>query len=191
PPTEKKLADAFRSSGGQAALKSKVTLLHCTSEYPTPPENVNLRAMDALTDRFGLPVGFSDHSEGIAAATAAVARGAVVIEKHITMDKTLPGPDHKASLTPREFKDLVRAVRFVERALGEPTKDPSASERQTRVVARRSLVALQAIAKGEAFSARNLGAKRAGVGVSPVAYWSYLGKPAAKDYVADEMIEPL
>ena len=183
-------AQAFSSPEGQAALKSKVTILHCTTEYPAPPPTINLRAMDALKQAFGLPVGLSDHSVGISVAIAAVARGATMIEKHFTLDKSLPGPDHQASLTPEELTAMIAAIRAVEQALGAEAKQPSAIELANREPARKSLVALAPIAAGEVFSAENLGAKRPGTGVSPFAYWSYLGKAAARAYGADELIEP-
>jgi N-acetylneuraminate synthase len=188
-PSDAAFAQAFQSPAGQAALKSKVTVLHCTSDYPAPAETVHLKAMDTLAEIFGLPVGLSDHSEGIAVATAAVARGATMIEKHFTLDKTLPGPDHKASLTPAELTAMIAAIRTVEQALGSAGKQPGAAELKTRVVARKSLVALAPIAQGETFSGANLGAKRPGGGVSPLEYWSYLGKPARRAYAADEAID--
>ena len=180
---------AFQSAVGQAALRSNVTVLHCTSEYPAPPDTIHLRTMTALADKFGLPVGLSDHSVGIAVATAAVARGAVMIEKHMTLDRSLPGPDHKASLIPEELTDMVAAIRIVEQALGFADKTPGEAELITRGVVRKSLVALRSIAKGDAFDVANLGAKRPGGGISPLAYWSYLGRPAARDYAADEVID--
>ncbi len=189
-PSKAAFAAAFKSRAGQAKLKSKVTLLHCTSEYPAPADTIHLRAMDTLAETFKLPVGLSDHSEGIAVATAAVARGAVMIEKHFTLDKTLPGPDHKASLAIDELKAMIGAVRVVEQALGRAGKKPNAVEIKTRVVARKSLVAMTPIAKGESFTTANLAAKRPGGGVPPFAYWAYLGKRAKRAYAADEMIDP-
>lgn len=188
-PVVEDFAAAYNSAAGRSALKANVTLLHCTSEYPAPPETINLQAMATLADVFGLPVGLSDHSAGIAVAVAAAARGAVTIEKHFTLDKSLPGPDHQASLTPAELRDLVDAVRMVGLALGSPDKRPGEAELKTRVAARKSLVALKPIAKGDVFNTTNLGVKRPGGGISPIAYWSYLGKPAARAYAADELIE--
>ncbi len=191
PPSPGEFKKSFRSEAGQAALRHNVTVLHCTSEYPAPPETIHLRAMKGLTETFGLPVGLSDHSVGIAVATAAAARGARVIEKHFTLDRSLPGPDHRASLTPTELAEMIAAIRTVEQALGSGEKLPGESELKTRGVARKSLVALKPVAKGDIFDESNLGAKRPGNGVSPLAYWSYLGRRAAREYAADELIDPL
>jgi N-acetylneuraminate synthase len=187
-PSEAAFAAAFESE--RDSLRAKITLLQCTTEYPAPPETIHLRAMDQLRETFGLPVGLSDHSQGIAVALAAVARGALMIEKHFTLDRTLPGPDHAASLTVDELTAMVAGIRDIERALGGAEKQLSAAERANRIPARKSLVALAPIAVGEAFSPANLGAKRPGGGVSPLAYWTYLGKAAARSYTADEMIDP-
>ena len=189
-PSKAAFAAAFKSRTGQRKLKSKVTILHCTSEYPAPAETIHLKAMDTLAGTFKLPVGLSDHSEGVAVATAAVARGAVVIEKHFTLDKSLPGPDHEASLTVSELEEMIGAIRMVERALGGTVKKPNGVEMKTRIVARKSLVATLPISKGESFTAANMAAKRPGGGVSPFAYWSYLGKRAKRAYAADEPIDP-
>jgi N-acetylneuraminate synthase len=180
---------AFASKAGQRALKSKVTLLHCTTEYPAPFSEVNLHAMNTLRETFGLLVGLSDHTQGIAVSIAAVALGAVVIEKHFTLDRTLPGPDHKASLVPAELRELVISVREVEKALGSARKAPTKSELKNIRVARRSLVALSDITRGERFTAENLGTKRPGSGASPFRYWQMLGKKADKDYRKDEMVQ--
>jgi N-acetylneuraminate synthase len=190
-PSPRAFRDALKSPAGKAALSDKVTILHCTSEYPAPPESINLRAMTTLADTFGLPVGLSDHSDGISIAIAAVGLGARVIEKHFTLDKTLPGPDHRASLTPDELAAMIAGIRTIEKALGNAAKEPQGLELKTRAVARKSLVALVPIAAGENFTAQNLGAKRPGGGVSPMALWSYLGRPASRAYRPDEMIDPL
>lgn len=171
---------------GPAALKGRVTLLHCTSEYPTPFVDVNLRAMDSLREAFGLPVGLSDHTTGIVAPIAAVARGACLIEKHFTLDASLPGPDHKASLEPGQLAAMIAGIRQVEDSMGDGIKVPRPSEMNTRQVARRSLVATRPIAKGEAFTPENMAAKRPGGGLSPMRYWDLLGKPAGRDYALDE-----
>ncbi len=171
------------------ALQGKVTLLHCTTEYPTPYEDVNLRAMDSLREAFGLTVGLSDHTLGIAVAIAAVARGAQVIEKHFTLDRALPGPDHAASLEPDELTAMVAAIRATEAALGDGDKRLMPSESANRDVARKSLVALTSIAEGEMFTAQNLTAKRPGNGLSPMTYWAVLGTRARRAYHADEAIE--
>lgn len=181
---------AFLSAEGQAALRDNVRLLHCTTEYPAPFEDVNLRAMDTLADTFKLPVGFSDHTSGIAITIAAVARGAVVIEKHFTLDRNLPGPDHRASLEPDELKAMVRSIREVEVALGGGIKQPAASELKNLSVARQSLVARTEIKADEVFTTENLGAKRPGNGVSPMEYWDFLGRKAMCDYLQDEKVKP-
>lgn len=172
---------AFESKSGKAALKKKVTLLHCTSQYPAPVEDANLRAMATLGDAFGLPVGLSDHTPGIAVAIAAVALGAAVIEKHFTLDRRLPGPDHKASLEPDELKEMIAGIRAIERALGDGIKRPRRSERETRKVARKSLVATRTIEKGQVIADDDLAAKRPGVGVSPMLYWDWVGRKATRN----------
>jgi len=184
---------AFRaancSAQGQAVLLNKVTLLHCTTEYPAPFEDVNLKVMDTLKSAFGLPVGYSDHTEGIAVPIAAVARGAVVIEKHFTLDRTLPGPDHKASLEPAELRRMVRSIREVEQALGSGRKHPTPSEIKNMCIARKSLVAACTIRSGELFTAENLAVKRPGNGLSPMKYWELLNRRSGKDFIGDEIIE--
>jgi N-acetylneuraminate synthase len=177
------------SSEGRRVCDTRLTLLHCVTEYPASIDDTNLRALDTLRDVFGVPVGLSDHTTGTTAAIAAVARGASMIEKHLTLDRTLPGPDHAASMLPGELKDLVRAVREVERALGSGVKAVAPSEAVNLAVARRSLVALRDIEAGQSFTAENLGFKRPGVGISPMKYWEYLGRPAARPYAADELID--
>jgi N-acetylneuraminate synthase len=180
---------AYCSTAGRSALQRYVTLLHCTTEYPTPPHAVNLRAMDTMRAAFGLPVGYSDHTLGIDVAIAAVARGATVIEKHVTLDRALPGPDHAASLEPAELVRLVEGVRTVEAALGAPIKWPVAEETANRIAARRSLVATRALARGDSFTPDTLTAKRPGTGRSPLDYWSVLGQRATRDYAVDEAID--
>lgn len=181
---------AFASAAGQAALREHVTLLHCVTQYPAPFEGVNLRAMDTLAAAFGLPVGYSDHTTGIEIPIAAVARGAVVIEKHFTLDRTLPGPDHAASLEPDELRQMVSAIRHVERALGDGLKRPAPQEVANRAIARRSIVAARPIRAGAAFVVDDLACKRPGLGVSPLDYWDLVGRRARRDYAADEPIEP-
>lgn len=180
---------AYCSADGQVILQDKVTLLHCTTEYPAPLEDVNLRVMDTLISAFGLPVGYSDHTEGINVPIAAVARGAVVIEKHFTLDRTLPGPDHKASLEPAELKQMVAAIRIVEQALGSGRKYPTPSELKNMSVARKSLVAACPISSGEPFTVENITVKRPGNGLSPMQNWELSGKKATKNFAADEVIE--
>jgi N-acetylneuraminate synthase len=181
---------AYYSEVGQSRLQEKVTLLHCTTEYPAPFDEVNLRAMATLRQAFSLPVGYSDHTQGIAIPIAAAALGATVIEKHFTLDRTLPGPDHQASLEPSELADMVRAIRQVERSMGRAPKSPSTSELKNRAVARKSLVAACEILQGEVFSIKNLTVKRPGDGISPLYYWDWLGKRALRPYLQDESIEP-
>ncbi len=169
--------------------RARVTLLHCNTAYPTPADDVNLRAMASLKAAFGLEVGYSDHTIGIEMPIAAVALGATVIEKHFTLDRGLPGPDHRASLEPAEFEAMVRAIRNVERALGDGVKRPTASEFENRAIARKSLVASRAIQAGERFSADNLTAKRPGTGISPMHWDDVIGRAAPRDFAPDELIE--
>lgn len=188
-PSLEAFREAYISKEGQRALQDKVTLLHCTTEYPAPYAEVNLRVMDTLRTAFGLSVGFSDHTPGISIPIAAAALGAQVIEKHLTLDRNLPGPDHKASLEPHELKDMVQAIRQVEQALGTGRKIPTVSELHNRTVARKSLVALKNIKQGEKFSVDNLGVKRPGDGLSPFYYWDMLKQTAGRDYYVDEQVE--
>jgi len=172
----------------RAAGDPPLALLHCLSAYPAPAEEVNLRAMDSLASRFGYPVGFSDHTLGIEIAVAAAARGAAIIEKHLTLDKTLPGPDHRASLDVAEFSAMVRAIRSVESALGDGVKRPMPSEADTRRVARKSLVAARALKAGERVAAGDLASKRPGTGISPAELPRVLGLRLTRDVAADEVI---
>ena len=188
PPSTAAFEAAYRSAAGQHRLRESVVLLHCTSEYPTPFDSVNLRAMDTLASAFGLPVGLSDHSPGTAVAIAAVARGAVVVEKHVTLDRTLPGPDHGASLEPLELAAMVDGIRAVELALGDGRKMAAAVELKNRPVVRKRLVALTEIAPGTPFTEANLGAKRPGDGLSPMEYWRWLGRRAGRAYQKDQPI---
>lgn len=183
---------AFKAAGTSAAggdaVREKVSLLHCTTEYPAPFDAVNLRAMDTMRSAFGTKVGFSDHTPGITAAIAAVARGAVIVEKHFTLDQNLPGPDHKASLSPAALCDMVRAIREAEAMLGDGDKKPAACEIKNAAVVRKSLVARRAVRAGEFWSDENLTCKRPGTGLSPMMYWDLHGRPASKDYEIDEVI---
>jgi N-acetylneuraminate synthase len=188
PPSRAAFAAAFEDERARSALQAKVTLLHCTTEYPAPPADANLHAIETLVRAFGLETGFSDHSEGVDIATAAVALGASVIEKHFTLDRQLPGPDHKASLEPSELAELVQAVRAIEAALGNGIKVPAPSELANRSVARKSLAALRPIAKGETFDTANLGVLRPGTGLSPMLYWERLGSKAERDYSPGDLI---
>jgi len=187
-PGEAVFARAY--SSGHELLAHRVTLLHCTTEYPAPYDEVHLRAIATMRARFGVPVGYSDHTQGIAVPIAAAALGAVAIEKHFTLDRALPGPDHAASLEPDELSQLVRAIRAVQLALGRDDKTPQPPEQRNMAVARRSLVAARAIAKGECFEPSMLDAKRPGTGISPMRYWEYLGRKAQRDYAPDELLEP-
>jgi len=187
-PSVQAFQQAYASAAGQVALKQKVTILHCTTEYPAPMAEINLRAMDTLGSAFDLPAGYSDHSEGITIPVAAVARGAVLIEKHFTLDKNMEGPDHKASLEPQELAAMVTAIRQVEAALGSAVKTPTVSEVKNKAVARKSLIAARDIASGELFSAINLTIKRPGCGVSPYRYWELLERSSSRAYQAGDMI---
>lgn len=166
-----------------------ITLLHCTTDYPTPLESVNLNAMLTLKEEFGYPVGYSDHTEGIEVDIAAVAMGATVIEKHFTLDRNMPGPDHKASLEPDELKEMVRAIRKIETALGSSEKQPIKAELENRKVARKSIVAAKDIKKGETFTTENITTKRPGTGISPMRWNDVIGQKAVRDFAADEIIE--
>ncbi|MBC7002009.1 N-acetylneuraminate synthase [Photobacterium sp. BZF1] len=188
-PSVRAFEEAYGSEAGQQALKQKVTLLHCTTEYPAPMTDINLRAMDTLASSFGLPAGYSDHSEGITIPVAAAARGAVILEKHFTLDKNLEGPDHKASLEPCELSAMVCAIRQVEQALGDGVKRPMASEIKNKAVARKSLVAAKPIEAGESFTPANLTVKRPGTGVSPYCYWEMLGQSSGKAYSKGAFID--
>ncbi|EGW22463.1 N-acetylneuraminate synthase [Methylobacter tundripaludum] len=187
-PSSSAFQQAYSSAQGQAVLREKVTLLHCTSEYPTPMENINLKAMDVLQQAFGLRVGYSDHSVGLVVPVAAVARGATVIEKHFTLDRTQQGPDHKVSLEPDELKAMVQGIRDVEKALGQGLKGPQPMELENQKVVRKSLVARCPISSGECFTETNLTIKRPGTGKSPMDYWVLLGESSNRNYDADELI---
>jgi N-acetylneuraminate synthase len=180
---------AYRSALGQMLLKEKVTLLHCTTEYPTPFTDVNLRVMDTFKQAFGLSVGFSDHTPGISVPIAAVSRGAILVEKHFTLDEALPGPDHKASLEPEELKMMIKSIREVEESLGSPIKMPVESELKNMNVARKSILSSKAIPKGEEFTKENLVIKRPGTGISPIYYWELLGGRASRNYDSEDLIE--
>lgn len=166
-----------------------ITILHCTTEYPTPMEDVNLRAMVSMKQAFGVAVGYSDHTPGIEVAIAATALGATVIEKHFTLDRNLPGPDHKASLEPHELKAMVNAIRNIEVALGDSIKQASRSELKNKPIARKSIVARRQINAGEFFSEDNLAAKRPGTGISPMRWDEIIGKIARRNFAVDELIE--
>ena len=168
---------------------SNITILHCNTEYPTPYQDVNLQAMVTIGQELSVPVGYSDHTLGIEIPIAAVAFGAVVIEKHFTLDRNMEGPDHKASLEPQELKAMVTAIRNVEMAIGTGIKNPSPSEQQNIVIARKSIVAACEIKKGEIFTEDNITVKRPGNGLSPMRWYDVLGSMAKRDFQEDEMIE--
>lgn len=180
--------EAYFSDEGKQALRKKVTLLHCTTEYPAPLADINLKAMDTLASAFGLPVGYSDHSEGIVVPIAAVARGAILIEKHFTLDKDMEGPDHKASLDPAELKAMVSAIRAVELTLGDGIKGPRPSELKNKAAARKSLVAAKDIKQGQVISAEDIAVKRPGDGITPYKFWALAGKVSSKNYQAGDLI---
>lgn len=167
----------------------EITVLHCTTEYPTPFEDVNLTAMKTIHNEFGVSVGYSDHTKGIEIPIAAVAMGATVIEKHFTLDRNMEGPDHKASLEPNELKAMVNAIRNVEIAIGSGEKKPAQSEMKNMAVARKSIIANCNIKKGEIFTEENLTVKRPGNGISPMKWFEVIGKPAVRDFEEDELIE--
>jgi N-acetylneuraminate synthase/N,N'-diacetyllegionaminate synthase len=172
----------------RAAGDPPLALLHCLSAYPAPPGEVNLRAMDSLAARFGCPVGFSDHTLGLEIALAAVARGASIVEKHLTLDTSLPGPDHRASLAPPEFTAMVKGIRAVQSALGDGVKRAMPSEIDTRRVARKSLVAARPLGAGHRITAADVRSKRPGTGISPAELPRVLGLPLRRDLAADEVI---
>ncbi len=188
PKSQDLFQEAFDSEQGKEILRQKITLLHCTSEYPAPYQDANLLAMDTLFQRFNLPVGLSDHTAGIAVSIAAAARGACVIEKHLTLDQTMSGPDHQASLEPSELKELVTSLRHLELAWGHGQKIPASSELKNIPIVRKVLVAQKRIQKGERFTDSNLAAKRYKEGTSPIYYWDVLGKTAQKNYEPDEIV---
>jgi N,N'-diacetyllegionaminate synthase len=169
--------------------RTRITVLHCTTAYPVPMSDVNLRAMQSIHAKFGVDVGYSDHTLGIEISLAAVALGASIIEKHFTLDRTLPGPDHQASLEPAELKSLVDGVRNIEEALGDGVKRLMPSEIGNRDVARKSIVARVPISVGQVLNEENLTTKRPGTGISPMEWSNLLGKKALRDYSADELID--
>lgn len=166
----------------------EISLLHCTTEYPAPMLDVNLKAMNTLHDIFHVPVGYSDHTKGIEIPIAAVARGATIIEKHFTLDRNMQGPDHKASLEPNELKAMVDAIRNIEKALGDGVKAASPSEQKNIAVVRKSIVAKCRIEKGTMFSEQNITTKRPGTGISPMKWFDVIGRRAIRDFEEDELI---
>ena len=184
------IKDAIAVLTKYGVSKENITVLHCNTEYPTPMEDVNLRAMFHLQNELGVAVGYSDHTLGIEVPVAAVALGATVIEKHFTLDKNLPGPDHRASLEPEELKVMVDAIRNIEKAVaGSGIKEPSASEMKNKAIARKSIVANTDINKGDVFTEENITVKRPGTGISPMKWNEVLGQKAIRDFQEDELIE--
>ena len=168
--------------------KDQITILHCNTEYPTPMEDVNLKAMLIIGDELEVAVGYSDHTLGIEIPVAAAAMGATVIEKHFTLDRTFPGPDHSASLEPLELKEMVVAIRNIEKAMGDGIKKPSTSEIKNIAIARKSIVAKRIIKKGERFTEDNLTTMRPGTGVSPMEWDAYIGKSSDREYEMNDLI---
>ena len=187
--TNEDIDAAIKASCDNGLKREQITLLHCNTEYPTPMQDVNLHAMESMRERFGVKVGYSDHTPGIEVPIAAVALGAEVIEKHFTLDKTLPGPDHKASLEPQELKAMVCAIRNIEQALGDGEKLVSESERKNMPIARKSIVAARDIKQGELLTEDNLTTKRPGSGISPMRWEEVIGTKAIRDFKTDELIE--
>lgn len=184
------IKDAVKVLTDNGVNKDKITVLHCNTEYPTPMEDVNLRAMPHIQQEVGVAIGYSDHTLGIEVPIAAVALGATVIEKHFTLDKTLPGPDHKASLEPDELKAMVSAIRNIEKAVGgSGLKEVSISEAKNKPIARKSIVASKSIKKGDFFTEENITVKRPGIGISPMQWDNVIGKTAKKDFEEDDLIE--
>lgn len=180
----KEAVDVLKKNGA-----GEITILHCTTEYPAPFDEINLNAMDEIRNEFKCNVGYSDHTLGILVPVAAVAKGAKVIEKHFTLDKDMEGPDHKASLEPAELKEMIGSIRTIELVLGDGEKKPSDTEIKNKEIARKSIVARVDIRKGDIFTEKNLAAKRPGNGISPMKWYDILGKKAARDFRKDELIE--
>ena len=183
--------NAFLSKSGQNQLRYRITLLLCTSAYPTPFNEVNLLAMDSIARTFKIPVGYSDHTTGTHVAIAAVARGAKIIEKHFTLDRNLPGPDQMASIEPNELNQMIQQIRDIEKSFGDGVKRPTYSELKNIDISRRSLVAAIDICKGDLFTAKNITSKRPGNSISPYKYWKIIGQKAVKNYSADEPLDEI
>ena len=184
----KEIGEAIKILTNAGTLKENITVLHANTMYPTPMEDVNLRAMQTIQNKFDVAVGYSDHTLGIEVDIAAVAMGATVIEKHFTIDKTMDGPDHKSSIDPEELKAMVSSIRNIEKALGSSIKKPSKSEKPNISMARKSIVARKSIKKGELFTEKNITIKRPGIGISPMKWDTILGKVAERDYQIDDLL---
>jgi N,N'-diacetyllegionaminate synthase len=183
------VAQAVEVLGQSGLNREMVTVLQCTTNYPAPLEEANLRAMVSMGEQLAVTIGYSDHTDGKDASTAAVALGARIIEKHLTLDRSMPGPDHAASANPSEFAAMVRSIRAVEMALGSDVKAPSLTEAPNRDVVRKSLVALTPIGAGDEFTSHNVGVKRPGTGISPMRWHEVLGAKAHRDFQVDELID--
>ena len=186
--TLKEIEEALIILTSAGTSKENITILHANTMYPTPMEDVNLRAMQTIQDKFGVAVGYSDHTLGIEVDIAAVAMGATIIEKHFTLDKTMDGPDHKSSISPEELKAMVSSIRNIEKALGSSIKKPSKSEKPNITMARKSIVASKSIKKGELFTEKNITTKRPGTGISPMEWDSIIDKVAKRDYQIDDLL---
>lgn len=186
--TMQEVEDALNVLLSHGLEKENITILHCNTEYPTPMQDVNLRAMNTIGEQFNVKIGYSDHTLGIEVPIAAVAMGACVIEKHFTLDRSMEGPDHQASLEPDELINMVQSIRNIEQALGSNQKKPSSSEVKNRPIARKSIVALEAIKKGDMLTEENITVKRPGTGISPMKWIDIIGTNAHKDYNKDEEI---
>ena len=184
----KEIGDAIKILTNAGTLKENITVLHANTMYPTPMEDVNLRAMQTIQSKFNITVGYSDHTLGIEVDIAAVALGASIIEKHFTIDKTMDGPDHKSSIDPEELKAMVSSIRNIEKALGSSIKKPSKSEKSNITTARKSIVASKPIKKGEFFTEENITIKRPGIGISPMKWDTILGTVAERNYQLDDLL---
>ena len=184
----KEVENAIKVLTKSGTSKKKISILHCNTEYPTPYKDVNLKAMKSLEKKIGCTVGYSDHTIGIEIPIAAVALGASIIEKHITLNKNMKGPDHRASIEPKDFENMIKGIRIIEKSLGNGIKKPSPSEIKNILIARKSIVASTKIKKGEFFTEKNLTVKRPGTGLSPMMWDKILGKKSRKDYIEDQLI---
>jgi N,N'-diacetyllegionaminate synthase len=189
--TMSEISDAVKLLIESGSKKDSLTILHCNTEYPTPYEDVNLRAMLSIRDKFNVKVGYSDHTLGIEVPIAAVAMGASVIEKHFTLDRSSDGPDHAASLEPDELKEMVSSIRNIEKAMGDGLKKPSPSEIKNINIARKSIVASKVINKGDVFTEKNLTVKRPGSGISPMKWNDIINKKSNFNYEIDELIKEI
>ena len=185
----KEIGEALRVLITNGTLKKNITVMQCNTEYPTPLRDANLRAMLSIKKKYGVKIGYSDHTKGIEASLAAVAMGATVIEKHITLNKNLPGPDHKASITEQELRKMIEGIKRIEIALGDGIKKATPSEKKNIKIARNSIVAVRYIQRGEKFTNKNLGIKRPGNGISPMKLFKVIGKKAKKNFIQDELIK--